>query len=74
MYSGRSPHNATQTFEKRVRKEVYEAQLWDDKDDLERGKKRGNLLRNTKVIRYEITKVSPHWQRRQIHERFEFVR
>jgi Tat protein secretion system quality control protein TatD with DNase activity len=56
---GIHPHNATQTFEKRVRKEVYEAQLRDEKHDLERGKRLGNLLRNTKVIRYETTKVNP---------------
>jgi len=33
--------------------------LRDEKDDLERGKKRGNLLSNTRIIRYETTKVSP---------------
>lgn len=57
---GIHPHNATQIFEQRVKKEVYEAQLRDEKDDVERGKKkRGKLMMDTKVIRFETTKVCP---------------
>jgi len=59
---GIHPHHATQTFEQRVKKDIYEAQLEDEKIELDGkyGRKtRGSKMADAKVVRYETTEVTP---------------